>query len=404
MMDRLLYNNTVLKIIAGFLAILLWFVVHSGDDTLVPSSGITMTTQQLRDKAVTVLYDQRDFSLVGEPKVTLNIHGSYLDVMNTISFGDSIKVIADATKLGEGVHDVPVIVTGVPKGVTIDDAKVTIHLEANVNNEFSIKLVTDGKPKPGYNVGDAVLSPQKVFASGPKSAVNSIDQVVANISLDGAEESIHTSVPLVALDKAGKQVKGITLSHDRVDVNIPINKPSKSVALRLQFKGDIAPGYAVESVDQTSSVTVFGSAKALDSLDSFPAPVIDLTGVSKTTKFNLNLTLPEGITAVQPQQVSVTVNVVPATQRTFTDIPLKVTGLKAGQSYTLVGTASDKVQVTVEGASSLIEKLTAQDINAFVDVTNQPGGRQDVRIQASAPNFIKLVEIKPATVTLDLIK
>ncbi|MGZ6504513.1 MAG: CdaR family protein [Tumebacillaceae bacterium] len=404
MMDRLLQNNTVLKIIAGFLAILLWLVVHSGDDTVVPSGGITNTTQQLRDKAVTVLYDERNFSLVGEPKVTLNIHGSYLDVMNAISFGDSIKVIADATKLTEGVHEVPVFITGQPKGVSVDDAKVSIHLESNVSNDFTVKLITEGKPKSGYNVGDPVLSPQKVFVSGAKTAIDSIDQVVANISLDGADESIHTSVPLMVLDKAGKQVSGVSLSHDRVDVNIPINKPSKSVALRLQFKGDLAPGYAVESVDQTVSVTVFGSAKALDSLDSFPAPVIDLTGLNKTTKFDLNLTLPAGITSVQPQQVSVTVNVVQAAQRTFTDIPVKVTGLASGQSYTLAGTASDKVQVTVEGAKSLIDKLTNADINAFVDVTNQPAGHQDVRIQVNMPNFIKTLDIKPQTVTLDLNK
>src|SRR5690349_21570584 len=130
MFDRLLQNNTVVKIIASALAVLLWFVVHSDQDISSPTSNIAPTTQQLRDKPVAVQYDENNYTLLGDPKVTLTLRGSSFDVLNAISYGDSIKATADALTLTEGTHEVVVHVEGVPPGVTVDATTVTIRLEA----------------------------------------------------------------------------------------------------------------------------------------------------------------------------------------------------------------------------------------------------------------------------------
>lgn len=406
MMDRLLQNNTILKIVAALLALLLWMTVHSGQETNTAgngSAGFAGSTQSLNDKAVTVLYDERLYSLVGEPKVNLTLQGPALDVLRAVATGGSIEVMADARRLGEGTHEVEVFTRGTPPGVEITRTTVAITLEKNANKEMAITLVTEGKPKEGLNVGDAVVNPKAVVISGPQSAVNAVVRVVATIDVDEAQENLQTSAPLIALNQAGKQVEGVHLSQERAEVNVPITRPSKSVPLQLQFKGDLAPGYAVESINQTGSVTVFGSAAALSSLSAYPVPVIDLTGLSQNTRLPLKLANIEGVTGVEPQEVEVEIKVVAASERTFTGVPVKVTGLSEGQSYTVLD-SSDTVSVTVAGAPSLVEKLTAQDLHAYVDVTNQPAGRQQMRVQVNAPNFIKVLTVEPATVTLELKK
>jgi YbbR domain-containing protein len=407
MMDRLLQNNTILKIVAAFLAILLWLTVHTGQETggTVESGAgfVGGSTQTLKDKPVTVLYNEQLYSLVGEPKVDLTLRGPTIDVLRAAMTGGSIEVLADARHLGEGAHEVEVFTRGQPPGVEIAPAKVTITLEKNTNKEFSITLVTEGKPREGLNVGDAIVTPKTVIVSGAQSAVNAVARVVATINVDKAQESLQTSAPLIALDKDGKQVKNVHLSHDRAEINVPITRPSKSVPLQLQFKGDLAPGYAVESINPTGTVTVYGNAATLATLDTYPAPVIDLSGLDKTTRVKLKLAQIEGVTSVEPQEVEVEVNVVKAVERTFADIPFKVTGLTEGQSYTIVDT-SDRVSVTVSGAKSLVEKLTPQDLHAYVDVTNQPAGRQQMRVQVNAPNFIRVLSVDPANVNLEVKK
>ncbi|MFD2170077.1 YbbR-like domain-containing protein [Tumebacillus lipolyticus] len=402
MMDRFLKNNTLVKIMSAVLAVLLWLIVHQSDESTT-STGLTSQPQQQLEKKVEVMYDERNFSLVNDPKVTLTLRGSYLDIMNAVAQGDSIKAVADASKLGVGVHEVPVYVTGAPSGVSIENTKVKVELEAVENREFPVQLRMKGKPGEGMVAGDALVSPKTVIVTGAKSALNSVDQVVAQISLDEAKEAIQTSVPLTAVDKAGKQVEGVRLSRDRAEVSVPIVKPSKSVPLRLQFKGELAPGYAVQSVEQSGTVTLYGSADTLAKIDSFPAPVIDLTGLSKTTKLTLTLTEAEGVTGIQPKQIAVEVVIVEATKRTFTDIPVKVTGLKAGESYKLLG-SSDLVTVTVEGAKNKLDALTAQDINALLDLSNQPAGEGEVRVVVTTPSFVKTVEVTPPTLKLEIKK
>jgi len=401
-MDRMLQNNTLVKIIASFLAILLWLVVHSESGPL-QQTGIAQMTQQLHDKQVTVLINQRNVSLVEEPKVDVTLRGSVMDVVNAMATGSQIQVIADVWEFGEGVHVVQVYPRGLPPGVSMDPATVTVKLEANVSRELPIKLVTEGEPEKGLSVGESLITPKTVIISGAKSIVNSVDKVVATINLEGKNETIQTNVPLIAVDSAGKPVKGVRMSVERAEVNIPIVKPSKSVSLAYQFKGELADGFAVESVMQPPNITIFGSAKALGAVESYPAPVLDLTGLSQTKKFPLKLDLIDGITAVQPQQVEVEVRVVEAVERTFTGIKVKVTGLKQGESYELLST-SDQVDVTVAGAKKLIEKMTAEDLNVFIDLTNQPAGEHDMRIQVTTPNFIRLVSVGPEALRLNVKK
>jgi YbbR domain-containing protein len=95
--------------------------------------------------------------------------------------------------------------------------------------------------------------------------------------------------------------------------------------------------------------------------------------------------------------------VVASTRRTFTDIPVKVTGLKEGQSYKLVS-ETDRVSVTVEGAKSLLDKLQPTDLQVFVDAANQAAGTHEVRLQITTPNFIKAVQMQPETLLLDFVK
>lgn len=404
MMDRLLQNNNIVKIIAGFLAILLWLTVHAGND--LPDGGKSLASYEstLDDKAVTVLYDEAEVALVNDPKVSLTLRGPVYDVITALNKGNEIKLVADARGLDEGVHQVDVIVSsGLPPTVEHQPLQVKVQLESNVNREFSIKLHTTGTPKEGLGIGDAIIQPGSVIASGSKSNMDRVASVVADISLDEAEEEVRTSVPLIPVDRDGKPVPGIRLSPERAEVMIPVIKPSKSVPLRLQFKGQVPPGYAVEAVAGAGNVTLFGSGQALDAIDSFPAPLIDLTGLTETTKFTLKLANVEGVTKVEPEVVDVEVRIVEAARKTFEGVPVKMTGLASGESFELVSPDA-VVDIIVEGAPDTLAKLAVEDIYAFIDLSKQPAGRHEMRVQVNTPNFVKAVELEPQTLIVEIHK
>ncbi|HEU4965220.1 MAG TPA: CdaR family protein [Bacilli bacterium] len=405
MMDRLLRNNNIVKIIAAVLAIMLWLTVHAGDEEGGGSTSIADYEASLDDKAVTVLYDERDVSLVNEPKVSIHLKGPIYEVITALNKGSEIKLVADARGLDEGTHQVDVLVSsGLPTTVTYDPIKVKIQLEANVNREFAVKLNTTGKPQEGLGTGEPIIQPATVVASGSKSNMDRVKSVVADISLADADEEIRTSVPLIPVDADGKPVLGIHLSPERAEVMIPIIKPSKSVPLRLQFKGEVKQGYAVEAIEGVGNVTIFGAGKTLDAIDSFPAPPIEMTDLDKTTKFTLKLANVEGVTTVEPDVVEVTVRVVEAAEKTFEDVPVKVTGLTGEESYKVVEPQEQTVDIVVSGAPGTLDKLTVDDIYAFIDLSKQPAGQHEMRVQVNTPNFIKLGTVDPPTLTLDVHK
>jgi YbbR domain-containing protein len=77
-MDRLLRNNNVVKMVALFLAISLWFVVNGGETSpSSPQYKRTVETYRISEVSLTSQMDQNRLAIVKMPKtVTVELKGT----------------------------------------------------------------------------------------------------------------------------------------------------------------------------------------------------------------------------------------------------------------------------------------------------------------------------------------
>ncbi|MBX6396555.1 MAG: hypothetical protein IRY98_12815, partial [Alicyclobacillaceae bacterium] len=122
---RRLWNreNTVPKLIAFVLAVLLWLVAGAGT-TETPTSIFAPTAKVLHGVKVQVLYDEGSVTTVGDvAPASVTLRGTRLDLMSPAL--SRVWAVVDARGLGPGVYELPVQLQDLPAGVTYDPVYVT---------------------------------------------------------------------------------------------------------------------------------------------------------------------------------------------------------------------------------------------------------------------------------------
>ncbi|MDR3305758.1 MAG: hypothetical protein LBS85_07050 [Clostridiales Family XIII bacterium] len=101
----------------------------------------------------------------------------------------------------------------------------------------------------------------------------------------------------------------------------------------------------------------------------------------------------------------VTMVVNPARDETIRGIPVELVNLEMlyDRGFTVDRTRSYVVDVTVNGTRSDVLELTASDFKATADMTGYPKGLNSVKVNVTAPGSMKLVQIKPDTISVEVV-
>jgi YbbR domain-containing protein len=95
--------------------------------------------------------------------------------------------------------------------------------------------------------------------------------------------------------------------------------------------------------------------------------------------------------------VEITLEIVPSTTLTMNNIPLRISGENDSFVTKVILPEKPEIQAVLEGAPDLLGKLTLQDVQAIVDVSNLAPGKHELAINLSLPMFIKQAEQQPQT-------
>jgi YbbR domain-containing protein len=98
---------------------------------------------------------------------------------------------------------------------------------------------------------------------------------------------------------------------------------------------------------------------------------------------------------VDPAKVEITLEIVPSTTLTMNNIPLRISGENDSFVTKVILPEKPEIQAVLEGAPDLLGKLTLQDVQAIVDVSNLAPGKHELPINLSLPMFIKQAEQQP---------
>ncbi|OAB75946.1 CdaR family protein [Paenibacillus crassostreae] len=406
-MERWIKNNTVVKILAIAVSILLWGMVHIEDDTTTPTSSMDSTIIE----NVKVQHYGLDESLyvlnaIDTERVRIEVEGKRSAI--TSIFNDDYKVMLDLTEMKEGTFTVPLSYE-LPSGVqlvSMSPSKVTVTIEKQTQASFPVTIVTTGSVADNYVMGEPIIEPNQVKVTLPDSELDGVIKVQGKIKLEGSTETISDKkVTLIALDSNGQQVKDALIEPSEVSVQIPIIPPSKIVPLNIQYSGSLPDGLVLSSTQPSvNKVTVYGPMDTLSKIESYDAATVDLSQIDAVGSFTLDveLVLPTGVVKIEPNPIQVVFEVVAVGEVTLDNIPVEIEGVSEDTVVTVVKPEGKMVSLTLSGAYTLLNNLEISDIHVSINAENLKPGVQEVPLIVSLPQFITLGSEQVMTATIEV--
>ncbi|MFD1672571.1 YbbR-like domain-containing protein [Agrilactobacillus yilanensis] len=316
-MNNLFNRPWVYKIISLIFAIGLFAYVNEG--SLSTTRGSQENNQeQLANKKKSVKVplevqsDTDKYFITGYPeKVTVRLEGPSALVTTTVNT-QNFKVSADLRDLSVGKHRVRLQQQGINKDLTyqISPKYITVNIQPKQTKTFPIQLeFNKDSVADGYTIGTTKMSQETVNATGSKSDIAKVDQIIASVNTENNRKTaVDQEVLLQAVDKSGKIVN-VVLDPQTIHVNIPIYLPTKKLDLDFEQSGDSDSQLAYSFTSDTTSVKVSGKQDVLDKLKSLTIPV-DVTGITQTTTKDINVSLKDtNLQGVDPESVRVTIKV-----------------------------------------------------------------------------------------------
>lgn len=292
-------ENTAFRLLALFLAIVLWvYVTHQRNPVLERVARISLQQQGLSDSMII-----QDIP----PDVTVYYRSS-MGRLALVSPGEFTARV-NLTGLEAGRHSLPVLVQA-PSGVEVvrvNPQRVTVVLDKIREKNVSVAVNVLGTPAPGYRRLDPVVTPPVVKVVGPGQLLQEIKKVAVSVDIRGTPTGIERVLPV------STGVRGVELHPDSVKVTVPVEPlPARTVTVEPSTTGNPAEGFRVENLTiEPSTVQVTGTQELLDGLDGLQTEPLDISGASSDMTGKVNVVIPSGVSSVTPRQVEVTARIVP---------------------------------------------------------------------------------------------
>jgi YbbR domain-containing protein len=219
-MERFLRSNNFARLIAVFLALILWLFV-TGDK-------ITRTTPSLKvwqdiplrfenlnqDYIVTDIPATIDITLEGLPE-------SFEDLTM-----QEIDAFVDLSGKEPGNHLVRVQVTP-PRGLTlilIEPEQVRATIEAYSSADFDVQIDLIGEPASGWQLVEYTVDPETVLIGAPESIFVTIDKILLIIDITGMRLMESVELSPVAYNEDGERINGLVIDPNLITVRFEFER------------------------------------------------------------------------------------------------------------------------------------------------------------------------------------
>lgn len=294
-------RNWQIKTVMIIIATGLWIFVSLDQSRLGKFPGaIKIDTRNLASGTVAVLSDEY-------AELTIQATETKWQSLQP----DQFDVYVDLKDLGTGTHEIAVKAESKVSGVSIgsiNPKKIIVNIEPVITRELPITVVIQGEPATGYIVGSYRANPVTATISGARTIVSSIDQITAEISLNGESGSL---VRAVKLQVATKLNDNVTISPAEAEIEVSIAKSgrSRTVGVKPNIIGSPKEGYYVSAITITpSTITIEGDADTINAISSVDTQEININNINTNKTFNSTLNALSGVNfSSSSVQVNVTI-------------------------------------------------------------------------------------------------
>ncbi len=395
MMHRLLRRDLLPKSAALFLALLMWVAVINDKNPLEVRTFDFKVDMEI-PQGMTMLE-----CVPAEVSVALEGRARTLSLVNP----EKLRVEVDLSGAGVGKDRYQVSFTPPAGGlrvVGVEPSTVTVDLDVSQSKQIPVLVEVRGTPHDDYTYGQPVSEVSDVMISGPKKLVDIARVVSAVVNVDKASSDVIVKPKLVVKDALGNEVPGLDVLPANVQITVPLvaRPPLHNVKVTADVKGVPATGYKVKDVKVVPDV-IGVRADAPVSVQSLLTQTIYVSGANASFKKTVDLIVPPGLAWIETTQVTVEVEISEdLVQREFSGVPVLPDGVLPG--FTWEFKPDGLVTIVVEGRRDVIDNLDRYEIEAYVDVGGRGEGTYTLAVGPRIPRGIRLVEIRPVSVTIVL--
>ncbi len=398
-------NNLFVRLISVVLGFLLWVVVSFSSNS--QGTGLATTTQVLHNIPVIVLTSPQMMATSERPvRVNLSVSGSIFDVATVQADSSGIRAVANATTMGPGKHQVPIIIENSPtSAVTFvpETPYAEVNIQERVASPFSLHVKVVGKPQSGMRLGEPISSNNQIVVSGPDALVHQVTAVKALVDVTGSTQSVTRMVPVLPVNKHGQVVQGVFCNPETVTISVPVLSPVHQLQLVPFITGQPAAKWSVASVSVTpSSISVTGPLQA--QLPSYlTLPPVDVARLTHSKAFVVAIPAPYNGAKLSVPIAQVRVELAPKGSTTLQGIPIKIMGNTGGHQVVIQG--PQFVRLTITGANSQLANFQSQDVSVYVDVSGLKLNKPTLLpVTVAVPNYLSVAKVLPDRVAVVAVK
>lgn len=397
-MDKLIENRWVMRIIALFLALMLYVSVNIDSSTPTnqpkPLFGTSTASDEaiVTDVPVVTYFDQENLVVTGVPEtVNVNLEGVTSSLKKARQLKD-FEVYVDLTNLSIGTHRVKLKYKNLANDLkaSITPATIPVTIEKKEAKDFPVEVdfLNEDKLEEGYTPDQPIVNPNSIHVTASKEIIDRIASVKATINLDNAKETVNKESTITIYDDDGN-ILPVEVEPSVVDVTVPIKSPSKILPFKIIREGELEKGLSISSIEpDPKDITVFGPLDVLEQLEFIDGVIVDLSKIKKDTVLEVDIPVPEGINKLSPEKIKLNIDVDEQEEKSFNDQEIKAVGLSENKQLEFIDPESGVLDVKILGVSSVIKDIKASEIELYVNLSDLSDGEHEVDVQVNGPQNI----------------
>ena len=395
-LDKVLNKPNFLIYLSLIIAVMLFLLIDTKVITLVETEAEVIT-----NVPVVVKYNEEAYVVEGVPKtVDITLTGRKSDIYLAKQLGE-YEVILDLSEYTPSESPYKVYFTysksidSLSYQLSPEYVQVTIKNKESQVKSIDYDLLNIDSLDSKLSVKSVTLDKTEVVVKGGSDALEQIASVKALIDLKDQEfKEAGTydidNVKLVAYDSKGNLLNNIEIVPETIGATVVLDSYSVTVPLSIETTGKLITGKSIASIlvnnNSSYSITIYGDQKEIEKITSVPVTInVDGLGNEGTKTYNVNIKKPNGVREMSVNQVEITLTFGEEQQKTI-EISKNIDdkNLSEGLAVNILG--GQEIYVQVKGVASVIEKIEAKDISAYIDLAGLGTGDYELEVKINNNN------------------
>ncbi len=287
-------SNFKIKSACLIIAFLVWVYVMIDID---PVDTRELTSVQVK---ITNIGELNNHNLILSPNQKLEagvkLKGRRSIIARKIKEGVILQTTIENAKIGENVTKISVNSENPEITYTITPSTLNLNIEDNISKSEKIQVYSVGQLAENTVIDSLKLSKDTVTISGPKSLIDKIVRVEAQIDLENSKETLSKWIKLKFLDINGNEISGVFSDFSDILVTVSVKK-EKSVPIYADILND-KPNFNMSLLNLTVSpqeIKIRGNEVDLEKIEKISTKPISLTKLLQDNSIKVEPNLPENI-------------------------------------------------------------------------------------------------------------